>query len=463
MKKYKNKKIFFEGRANQLDKEELIKYLSQNEATFTRDINEADMIIDTFLPYLEDQIYLKSLDGIEVIELPDLEKEFSEQIDLDSVLMAIKISKDQQRLIKLMGNDYFSDDVFLVLLKFYDWNGEGIHDTDENRDVSTALAGRFCKLQEMNHNVKHSPTAIYYTALETTNPKLLELLYNMPEYKINDKNALSNQPLSTYEVVALNPNISKPLMMQILKNVRVNELRFLASNKNIGELIKKELLKLGNKEITTQLIIANNLPNDEYKTLLQSEFKNLVLRSIELVDEIFEYILKNHKNIENLREVSKNRSLQSDQIEKLLELEDEDININLLKLNTLMPQYIEEFLQKENKFYNISLAHNETLTAEQFQKLSSINDLDVDISLSCNHSTPKEILSELFNKNNDFIKQGLASNKNTPIDILMHLQLDNKYSTMIAKNETYKEYSRNALGIGGEYNSQFKRNTYEQF
>lgn len=461
MEKYKKKQIFFEGRGDKLDKEEIFKYLSQNEAIITRQIDEADIIIDTSLPYLEDKIYLKSLDGTPIITLHEIEKELSATIDIDSVLMAIKISKDQERLKRLLNNDFFSDDTFLALLKVYDWCGEGIYDTDENRDVSTAIAKRFCTLQGMNHNIKHSPTALYYTALETTHSKLLETLYLIPEYKINKKNALSNQPLSTHEVVALNPNISKPLMMQILKNNKKNELKFLASNPNLGEFIKKELLKSDNKEIVSCLILANNLPQDEYKTLLKGEYKNLILSHIALENELFEYLLSSGLNRTELFELSKNNTLTSQQIDRLLELKDEDITINILKSEQLDSKHIDFYLDKDNKFYNISLSHNPKLSQKQFEILAKRDDLDIDISLSLNPKTPKDILQILYRKNDDFINQGLASNSATPIDILMQLQLDNRYSVMIAKNETYKEYSRNALGIGDEYNSEFKRDTYE--
>ena len=458
---YKDKKIFFEGRGDQLDKDELIKYLSQNGADITKELDDADIIIDTDLPYLEDKIYLKSLDGVAVIPLEDLEKEFSANIDTDSVLMAIKISKEQDRLIKLINNKYFNDEVFLTLLKFYDWMGEGIHETDENRDVSTAIAGRFCHAQEFNHNVKHSPTAIYYTALESTNPKLLELLYQMPEYRINDKNALQNQPLSTQEVVAINPNIVKPLMMQILKNNRLNELQFLASNRSLGELIKKELFKLDNEIIINNLIEANNLPNGAYESLLNGKDKHKVLANIALEKEVFENIMAKQLEQSDLIQLSKNTTLDTKQIDILLGFNNEDININLLRLDTLDTKHIDSYLKMKNKFYNISLAHNALLNMEQFNHLASLDDLDVDISLSFNEKTPKEILQKLFSKNDEYINQGLASNNNTPINILMQLQLDNRYSVMIAKNETYKKYSQNALGIGSDFNSGFKRDTYE--
>jgi len=458
---YENKKIFFEGRGHQLDKDELIKYLSQNNATITKELDEADIIIDTELPYLEDKIYLKSLDGVTVVSLENLEKEFSKNIEIDSILMAIKISREQDRLIKLINNEYFTDEVFLTLLKFYDWMDEGIHDTDENRDVSTAIAGRFCSGQEFNHNVKHSPTAIYYTALETTNPKLLEILYQMPEYKINDKNALHNQPLSTKEVVALNPNISKPLMMQILKNNQKNELQFLASNPSLGEMIKKELFKLNSEMITTHLIEANNLPNGAYLELLNSNYKNKLLAHIVLENEVFSSIISTPLDLSDLIQLSKNKTLSTKQIDILLTHNNEDININILKLEAFDPKKIDRYLDMNNKFYNISIAHNTILNNEQFNRLFHLDDLDVDISLSFNPKIPKEILQKLFMKNDEYINQGLASNNNTPINILMQLQLDNRYSVMISKNETYKKYSQNALGIGSDFNSEFKRDTYE--
>ncbi|MBD3840650.1 MAG: hypothetical protein IE909_01980 [Campylobacterales bacterium] len=45
---------------------------------------------------------------------------------------------------------------------------------------------------------------------------LLESIYKMPHCEISQKNAKEDQPLTLQQAVALNPNISKPLQMQIL-------------------------------------------------------------------------------------------------------------------------------------------------------------------------------------------------------------------------------------------------------
>ena len=59
----------------------------------------------------------------------------------------------------------------------------------------------------------------------------------MPEYSISAKNAQEDQPISLKEVVALNPNTSKTTQNQILRNSKVNELKFLALNESINLMI----------------------------------------------------------------------------------------------------------------------------------------------------------------------------------------------------------------------------------
>ena len=75
-------------------------------------------------------------------------------------------------------------------------------------------------------------------------------------------------------------------------------------------------------------------------------------------------------------------------------------------------------------------------------------------------NTPKTIIKELYAKNIDAINESLSQNENTPINILMQLQIDSRYHSLVSDNETYKEFSRNALGIIQDNNSQFKRSTY---
>lgn len=458
----KDKKIFFSGRGEKIEKEELIKYFIQNEANMVDDVDESDIIIQGYMTstYDEDKFYLLSKEGKELYTIEQIEKEFSVSLDIDSILMAIKISKENQRVINLLKNRYFSDEIFVKILKYYDWEDTGIYDSDENRDVATAITQRFCSLVESNHNIQYSPIGIYYTALETSNEKLLEVIYNMPEYSISDKNAQENQPLTLIEVVALNPNTPKSVLMQIFKDNKKEELQFLAQNQSLNKLLRTKLFELDDITITKNLIISNNIEFENIDTILEnSELKIALLKHIILDESIFDKLLSSNLSDVEYIHLSSNPTLNSNQIEQLFEKHIENVNINLLKNPNCSEEKIKEFLALNDKIYNITIAHNENLSSNIFEHLIGQNDTDINLSLGYNQVTPKEILTQLYTKDIHEINEALSQNINTPIHILMQLQVDTRYNTLVSNNQTYKEFSKNNLGII-ENNNNFKRNTY---
>jgi len=458
----KNKKIFFSGRGEKIDKEELLKYFIQKEAIIVESVNEADTIIQGYMTstYDEEKFYLLGKAGIELYTIEQIEKEFSQNLDIDSILMAIKISKEKQRVINLLKNRYFSDEIFVKILNYYDWEDTGIYDNDENRDVATAITQRFCSLVESNHNIQHSPIGIYYTALETANEKLLEIIFNMPKYSISDKNAKANQPLTLKEVVALNPNTPKTILIQILKNNNKKELKFLAQNQSLTKLLKTKLFELNDSKITKNLIISNNIEFENIDTILKnSELKIELLKHIILDDITFDKLQRSNLSEVEYIYLSSNPTLNSNQIEKLFEKNLENANINLLKNSNCSEEKIEEFLALNDKIYNIAIAHNENLSTTIFEQLISQDDIDINLSLGYNQATPKEILTKLHSKNIHELNEALSQNINTPIHILMQLQVDTRYNTLVSNNQIYKEFSKNNLGII-ENNNNFKRNTY---
>ncbi len=160
--------------------------------------------------------------------------------------------------------------------------------------------------------------------------------------------------------------------------------------------------------------------------------------------------------------------------QKLFELKDKTITQNLIQSNNLASENVDEVIEDESlkkellksielndKIYNISIASNGALKENIFTILYQIDDFDVNLALVYNIKTPKEILKTLYEKNIHEINTLLAENTNTQINILMQLQVDNRYHTLVSNNETYKEFSRNSLGIISDRESQFKRSTYD--
>lgn len=449
MNKYKNKIIYFAGRGNKIDKEELEKYFIQNGAILVDEMNEANLIIEGKFtpPNLEDIIYEKSKNGIDVFEIKTIEEEFSKNIDIDQVLMAIKISKDNDRLIKLLNNNYFDDNIFVKLLKFYDFKDEDIYDSDDNRDVCTKIVERFCALAKTNHNIQYSPIGIYYTALETTNTKLLDIIYSMPEYSISSKNSQKNQPISLKEVVALNPNSSKAMMLQILKNAKSNELKFLAANESLSISISKKLASLKNDAITKALIGSGNFDNSMIEDfLLNKTTKKELLKVIHLDDELFIKITNNLDEIGFII-LASNNSLTTTMIDTIFCKNIDNANINLLKNKNCSKQKIDTYIKENDKVYNIALSHNEALDEDEFNKLFHAKDLDVNISLASNINTPKNIFKQLVMLNNQYINETLCANEATPINILMQFQFDGGLKPILSNNETFRKFTRNLIGM----------------
>lgn len=446
---YENENIFFTGRTNLIDLVELQKYLVQKGAVLVDSMQKASVVVKgKFTPIvIEEELYELSKTQLDVIEIDKLEEEFSKNLDIDSILLAIKISKDQERLLKLLNNEFFDDEIFVKLLKLYDFKNEDIYDTDENRDVCTKIVERFCSLVETNHNIQYSPIGVYYTALETSNSKLLEVIYDMPDYSISDKNAQDDQPLSLKEVVALNPNTSKPMQLQIIKNNKSKELRFLALNDAISPMVQKKLYEKKIQEVNISLIKAGNFDDSLIDEFLKDEvLKKELLKVVQLNDELFKKVYKDLDDV-SIIYLSSNESLSSQMIETIFEKDIDNANINLLKNKNCPSDKIVEFLNKEDKVYNISIAHNESLNEELFIKLCELNDYDVNISLAGNISTPKNILTALSKLQDRYINEVLCANISTPISVLLQFQYDGGLKPIISNNDSFREFTRKNIGM----------------
>ena len=446
---YKNKNVFFTGRTDLIDLEELEKYLLQKGAVLVDSMEKADLVIKgKFTPIIiEEELYELSLTQLDILEINKLEEEFSKNLDIDSILIAIKISKDQERLLKLLSNEYFEDEVFIKLLRLYDFKDEDIYDTDENRDVCTKIVERFCSLVETNHNIQYAPIGVYYTALEASSDKLLEVIYNMPDFSISDKNAQEDQPLNLKEVVALNPNSSKTMHLQIIKNNRTNELRFLALNEAISPMVQKKLFEKNIQEVNISLIKASNYDENMIDEFLKDDvLRKELFKVVSLDERLFDKFFENIDDI-SLIYLCMNKSLTSGMIEKAFEKNIDNANINLLKNKNCPNEKIEEFLNKQDKIYNISIAHNEALTKEQFESLYALDDYDVNISLASNISTFKEILKSLSLKEDRAINETLCANVSTPIGVLLQFQYDGGLKSIISNNDSFREFTRKNIGM----------------
>ena len=448
----KNKKVYFSGKGDQLDYKELEKFLLQNEVEFVPSITESELIIEGGLTplHIQDKIFTASKNGAIVVGIEEFEKFYSSSFSVNSTLIAAKLTKDNERLVKLLQNKYFDDKTFIKILKQYDFKNITLYDNDESRDVCRSIVNRFCTLVNRNHNIQYAPIGIYYTALETFNTDLLDIIYYMPSYSISDRTAKDEQPLTLKEVVALNPNSSKTIQIQILKNNNIDELIYLARNTNISEDIKKALKDKNNTDITIALIKEQNYVLDSLDDILEDEkIKKVFLKYYSFDEQKFDELLKRHLSDIDIINFSHNKSLISNMINNLELKNIDNAIIVLLKHDNISESLIIKYLKINDKIYNISIAHNTKLEDNLYEDLFSLNDNDVNISLAQNIGVSAKILQELHKYKDRNIDMMLCENISTPINVLMQLQLDNELKLLVKENITYQKFAEQMLGFQG--------------
>lgn len=331
----KNKTIVFLGKANSIDLEELETFILQNKGCVNLDINDASLIVKgKNLSFYELELFKNKVNlGIEALLIEDLEKLYFENVDIDSIVMSLKLTKSKQRLIKLLKCDKFSNEQFLKLLKIYDFEGKDLYFNLENKEICTKIVERFCFKAKEDKNIQYAPIGIYYTALETNSKDLLEVIYKMPEYNVGFENINEKKVFSLKEAVVLNPNTPKE--------------------------IKKDFLRK--------------------KVFKRNEFENII------------YSL----NEEEIFYLSQNNTLDEKMIEMIYKLAIPNATINILRNSNVPKDIISLCLDENDKFYNIAIAHNESLDENFYYYLYELDDYDVKLTLAQNKSTPKEILDKI--------------------------------------------------------------------
>jgi len=122
------------------------------------------------------------------------------------------------------------------------------------------------------------------------------------------------------------------------------------------------------------------------QSLINEETSRIeVLKYIELKNDMFDKILDSGLTNIEIIYFSSNLSLNKNNINKLFDLEMENANINLLRNDNCPEERLDEFIALKDKIYNIAIAHNRSLSKINIEKLLKLNDTDVNISLQFNN------------------------------------------------------------------------------
>ena len=394
-------------------------------------------------PYEEEisyEVYKLKIPTFKDIEF---EKFYAQNINQNSLLMTLKLSNDQDKIIRVLKNESFDDELYLKILKLYDWKGEGLFDNDNNRDVTITFIKRFFKAEyRVDPSTLYSPVNLSKIVAESKDQILLDTLLYIPNYQFNTSKK-SKSPKNTRELIANNHYSHVDTLKRLLSFKDDDIDFFLAKNSSIDEDMQESIYKRGVFENLLNLATNQNLSDKLFFLLLENKDIAPTLLEFAKIDkdrfekarakEEFYFIAKN----ENIGEF----------IDTLLTLNDKRVDLFLAQNPATKLEHLQFLFKKDDKDIDINLSKNINISDDLAYKLYKKGIKDIELNLSANPSTPKDILIELFNKDEHEINIGLAQNSSMPLYYLQQLQLDSKLMHYLSKNRTFTDKILNNLGI----------------
>ncbi|NPA66734.1 MAG: hypothetical protein GXO11_07620 [Epsilonproteobacteria bacterium] len=434
LQKYNNKKIALFGKTRAFEKNELDSLLKQYNITLL-DHYQQDVVLiveGAIMPTpLQEKIQeLYKTTDVDFIDIDIFEKELAVAIEPKKLLMSLKLSNNQERIISYLTNDYITDTLFLSLVKLYRFGNEDFFENDTNRDVTAALIRRFYKEYETNHNIQYSNVGLINTVENTTNPELLETIFSLEPtqkalYDPNHHNA------KLIQILALHPQTPLQVLLHIINTKEIEYIKYIASRDQLDPTLEEKLLSMQNKTLDTLLAYMPYLSKISITTLLQRGYEDIIAQHITLDESLFETL---HVN-------------------------------PFIALNPTLSLEMQKQLFKD-KQYHLYLAKNFTckLTKELFEtndpqikelvlRYHNISEFSFDPSgyefqLSHNPTTPAEILQKIYEQNNDAFNANLAKNPATPVDILYQLSFDFRYAKDVKQNPAFSQHIKTTHAIG---------------
>lgn len=448
-----DKKFLFLGREGLFAQDEIARFLKKYGIEMTKYLEE-DVVV-TIEPLnlnpVEEDISNDAYDAkIPSYSLDEFEKLLSESINDDELLMAIKLTNDQARVFRLLGNANISEALFVKLLMMYQWHEE--EDNREDRDTIMYTLKRYIDIKPNEADLHYSYLTLRRLATEATNPKLLLALIGFPNFEFLIR---GKEKVTLRETIARNTYLDKEVISKLvsLRDKKVDVA--LACNPVVELTLLQTLLLKENERINEALATNVNIDDAIFQTLLGKEDKvvQLLLLSQPINKERLKLIESKELDDELLATIGANEYLESDVIDVLIEREYETLLCNLAQNSTLTTAQLEAIYAKGIDVTIASLAVNPATPVTLLEKFYEMHDTDtVCIALAHNPSTPAPILRTLFEKNDLAIQRSMASNPSIPLDILDILKVDTRLQNELAENpilikgyETVLDYDKKAV------------------
>jgi len=344
----------------------------------------------------EESARLYELRAAPIVDSTSIEKWLCNSIEPNRLLMSLKLSRDQERLVNFIQNPHITHELFFKLLKLYDWQGEGLFDNDENRNVTAAIIGRFYQDLERNHNVQYAMSGLAHLVEKYGNRDLIIAISELSPIAKELKNSKDRSLSGVLDAMALHSDTPESLLRALLK-----ERAYLLAHREPLAL-EKELLSL--EDETLHRTLAHNMTlSPSGADSLEQKYPELIASFYPLDEVRFERL------IGEAVALASNVSLVPSMQERLMEMNDEAIFSKLAQNTALSSEYLETLFTLN--CYGKELASNTSLSQGQIEAL--------------------------YQRANPEILMALASNTSTPVEILYQLSLDQRYERSVKTNASF--------------------------
>lgn len=398
------KSILLLGKTRALNTEEFDTLLKLHKIERVDSYNEAvSLILEGRMmnPYEQaESARLYEEQSSPIIELSAFEEWLCQSIEPNRLLMSLKLSRNQKRLVDFLQNSYITDDLFFKLLHLYDWQNEGLFDNDTNRDVTASIIGRFYQDLDRNHNVQYAMSGLAHLIELYGNRELIAAIAHLAPIAREIKNPTDRSLSGVLDAMALHPDTKESILRQLMSE----RARLLAYREPLG--LEDELLKLEDEAVNV-ILSENKSLSKEGADFLEHSHPHLIASNMAMSDDRF-----NRLSGKCPRYLAANTTLTSTMQQRLLNLNDETVFQSLASNPMVECTILDQLFEKGS--YRKQLAMNTALSPEKLELLYV--------------SGQREVLS------------ALASNSATPIEILYQLSLDQRFERGVKTNPAFGKH-----------------------
>lgn len=339
--------------------------------------------------------------NVPIVELSSVEEWLCRSIEPNRLLMSLKLSRNQERLVDFLQNPYITDELYFKLLKLYDWRCEGLFDNDTNRDVTASIIGRFYIDLDRNHNVQYAMSGLAHLIERYGNRELIQAIVELSpianEIKYHQDRSLNG----VLDAIALHPDTQENILRLFLEERAV----LLAHREPLG--LEDELLGLKNEEINT-ILSQNKSLSSKGADQLEESYPHLIAAHSLLTEERFGRFLENYSV-----DLGRNLSLSPAMQQRLYALGDDMVSEALASNSITVPEILDDLFES-GKFHS-QLAANPSLSPDKLESLA-VTSSDAEVLLA------------------------LAANTATPIESLYQLSLDRRFERAVKTNPTFGKH-----------------------